>query len=170
MGAGAGPGVGRSEGASSQHATAKESEVHVAKPITRTLSGFCTLDGATLNVKFEASELRVKLQQELEKRLGKKQAGVQWTEKAEGADFRIRFVEVEQGNQFLRYLLPFIAPAVIEVEGDVTQVGQPPAPFHYVQKAQVGLFGGSARSMLGNCASQLANKIAKEIQRGVLGN
>ena len=103
----------------------------------------------------------------LEKRLGKKGIGVNWSETAESADVSVRFVEIDKGNQFLRYMLPFIAPAVVEVEGHVSPGGSSGRPFHFVQKAQVGILGGGAKSMLTVCASAAADKISKEILKVV---
>lgn len=140
----------------------------MAKEIRRTLTGHCTLDGATLKTTLDGSEIATPLKEQLAKRLQKRQAGIAWGDGPDQCDFRIRFIEVEQGNQLLRYILPFIAPAAIEVEGEVLGTAQGPKAFHYRQRAQVGLFGGSAKSMLKGCAIRLADKIAKDIQRGLL--
>lgn len=133
------------------------------RAITQTITGHCTTEGAALTVSFDPEIIVDALKKRLEKRLGKKGIGVKWSDTAESADVSVRFVEIDKGNQFLRYMLPFIAPAVVEVEGHVSPGGSAPRSFHFVQKAQVGLFGGGAKSMLTVCANVAADKIAKEI-------
>lgn len=61
----------------------------------------------------------------------------------------------------MRYIIPFVSPAIMEVEG---RVATPNArQLKFVQKAQVGLFGGSTVGMMTVNADRLATKIAKEV-------
>lgn len=129
----------------------------------RTITSSCTLKGAATTLSFDPSEVVEELRTTLEKKLLKKHIALRWTDEAATPEVLVRVVEIDQGNQFLRYLLPFIAPAVLEVEGQVAVTGSGPRPFHYVQKAQIGLFGGSAKGMLKNCAERVAGKIAGEV-------
>jgi hypothetical protein len=121
----------------------------------------CSESGAALKIKFPATDVTAELRARLEKTLGKKGVAVRWNDKGP-AEVNIRVVRIDQGNQALRYLLPFIAPAVMEVEGKSTVAGKS-RDFHYVQKAQMGLLGGSAHGMLKVCAQRIADKIAKDL-------
>ncbi len=129
----------------------------------RTITSSCTLKGAATTLSFDPSEVVEELKKTLEKKLMKKRVALRWTDESVTSEVLVRVVEIDQGNQFLRYLLPFIAPALLEVEGQVAVTGSSPRPFHYVQKAQVGLFGGSAKGMLKTCAERVAGKIAGEV-------
>ncbi len=133
------------------------------KQDSRPLTANCSLQGAVLNLSCDASYIVNQLQRSLEKKLGKNGVVLSWQDIPEGSEVRIGFVRIDQGNRFLRWLFPFIAPAVVEVEGELTIGGSGPRPFHYVRKAQVGFLGGSAESMLGVCASRVGNHIAKTI-------
>lgn len=128
-----------------------------------TITSCCTMDGAATTVSFAPSEIAQRLKQTFEKRLGKKGVAVDWTDESNAPHVVVRIVEIDQGNQLLRYLLPFISPAVLEVEGEVRLPGSGRSEFHYVQKAQVGLFGGSAKGMLSVCADRVSGKIAKDV-------
>ena len=137
----------------------------MADPQARPLTAHCALGGAALSVTFDASAIELKLSQELEKRLGKKGIQLVWQNSPETAELRVRFVELDQGNRFLRYMLPFISPAVAIVEGELAAAGSAPVPFNFTRKAQFGLFGGSAQGMLQACAVSLAADIAKGVVR-----
>ena len=137
------------------------------REITQTITVYCSTEGAAITVSFDAEDIVAALKKRLEKRLGKKGIGVNWSETAESSDVSVRFVEIDQGNQFLRWMLPFLAPAVVEVEGHVSPGGSSPRSFHFVQKAQVGLLGGGAKSMLTVCASRVADKISTEVLKAV---
>lgn len=132
-------------------------------PNTTTVSLFCTLQGAAINYKGRSEELADRFLQALSKLLTKKGIALQPVQTPQEAALQIRFVQIEQGNQLLRYLLPFIAPAFLELEVALaTQQGTTEA-LHYKQTAQVGLFGGSATSMLGVCADRIAKKLSKDL-------
>ena len=137
----------------------------MSQEVSRTIMACCSDSGAVLKVSFDAAEITEEMRTSLEKRLLNKGVAVQWTEQATGSELLIRVVEANQGNRFLRYLLPFIAPAILEVEGQIALSGSSPQQLHYVQRAQVGLFGGSAKSMLKSCAQRVANKIASDVLR-----
>ena len=139
----------------------------MSKEVSRTITASCSDSGAALKVSFDAAEITAEMKKSLEKRLLKKGVAVRWSEQATSSELLIRVVEMDQGNQFLRYLLPFIAPAVLEVEGQMAVAGSSPQQLHYVQRAQMGLFGGSARGMLKVCAQQVADKIAGDVLRSL---
>jgi hypothetical protein len=127
------------------------------------IASSCTLHGATITLSFGPVEVIERLREKLEKRLGKKGITLYWTNESDSPEIAIRIVKIDEGSQLLRYILPFIAPAVLEVEGRVAIAGSSPRRFHYTQKAQLGLFGGSARGMLNVCADRVSGKIAKDV-------
>jgi hypothetical protein len=129
----------------------------------RTIRSCCTLKGAALTLSFEPSAVVQELKNALDKKLLKKGIALLWTEETDSPELLIRVIEINQGNQFLRWLLPFIAPAVIELEGQVAVSGTHPQPFHYVQKAQIGIAGGSGKGMLKVCAQRAADNIVKDV-------
>jgi hypothetical protein len=43
--------------------------------------------------------------------------GLDWVSASERPDVTIRIIEVSGGSQLLRYILPFISPAKVEIEG-----------------------------------------------------
>jgi len=139
----------------------------MSKEVSRTITACCSDGGAALKLSFDAAEITAELKACLEKRLLDKGVAIRWSEQATNPELLVRVVEIDQGNQFLRYLLPFIAPAVLEVEGQMTVSGSSPQQLHYVQRAQIGIFGGSARGMLKTCAQRVAKKIASEVLRSL---
>jgi hypothetical protein len=139
----------------------------MGKDVLRTINASCSDSQAALNVSFDATLILDELQKSIEKRLAKKGIGVQWNDEEAGCDLVVRVIAMEQGSQLLRYILPFISPAILEVGGQVTLDGAAPERFHYVQKAQVGLFGGSAKGMLKVNAQRVGDKIAKEVLRNI---
>jgi hypothetical protein len=134
---------------------------------SKTINSSCTTQGAALTLSFDAAEVVQELKAALEKRLLKKGIALRWVEETASPEILIRVVSIDQGNQFLRWLLPFISPAVLEVEGQVAVAGAGPRPFHYVKKAQMGLAGGSAKGMLKVCATRTADKIADDVLRAL---
>lgn len=139
----------------------------MSREISRTITACCSDGGAAFTVSFDAAEISAEIKACLEKRLLKKGVAVKWSEQPASPELNIRVVAMDQGNQFLRYLLPFIAPAVLEVEGELALAAGSIQQLHYIQRAQMGLFGGSARSMLKVCAQGVAAKIAGEVIRGL---
>jgi len=133
--------------------------------VIKTISACCTAQGAILKLSFHVGEVVMELKKALEKRLLKKGIALQWTDELADPELYIRIVAIDQGNQFLRWLIPFVAPAVLEVGGQVGRDSGNPAGFHYVQKAQMGLAGGSARGMLRVNAQRVAAKIAGDVLR-----
>jgi len=129
----------------------------------RTIRSCCILKGAALTLSFDASIVVQELKTALDKKLLKKGIALLWTEETDSPELLIRVIEINQGNQFLRWLLPFIAPAMLEVEGQVAVSGARPQPFCYVQKAQIGIAGGSGKGMLKVCAQRAADKIMKDV-------
>ena len=139
----------------------------MATPKSRTLAAHCSLEGATLNISYESSKVANRLRRELERRLGKKGVALAWQDQPQASEVRIRFVRIDQGNQFLRWLLPFVAPAVVEIEGEINASGRTAKPFHYIRKTHFAMFGGAAKYMVGVCADRLAGDLTKEILRMV---
>jgi len=139
----------------------------MSKEVSRTITARCSDTGAALKVSFDAAYITGEIKTSIEKRLLKKGVAVRWSDQEAGSELFVRIVAIDQGNQFLRWLLPFIAPAVLEVEGQVAVAGSTPQEFHYTQRAQMGLLGGSARSMLNVCAQRVADKIVGDVLRSV---
>jgi len=139
----------------------------MSKEMERTISAWCSDNGAALTVSFDAAQITAELRANIEKRLLKKGVAVRWNGQETGSELVIRVVAMDQGNQFLRWLLPFIAPAVLEVEGQVGLDGSTPEPFHYNQRAQAGLLGGSAQGMLKVNAQRVGHKIADDVLRSM---
>jgi len=131
------------------------------------VTAHCSLRDADVTLSFSPSEVAERFRRELAKRLGKKEVELAWRREPRGAEVRIRFVRIDEGNQFLRWLVPFIAPAVVEIEGEVALRGHEPRPFEYVRKAHFGFFGGTPQYMVGVCADRLARGLAKEILRAL---
>jgi hypothetical protein len=127
------------------------------------LASSCTLRGADITLSFGPVEVIQRLRNRLEKKLGKKGIKLFWTNEVDSPEIAIRIVKIDQGSQLLRYIFPLLGPAVLEVEGRVAIAGSTPRQFHYTQKAQMGLFGGSAKSMLNFCADRVSGKIAKDV-------
>jgi hypothetical protein len=139
----------------------------MGKEVSRTITAGISDVGAALKVSFDAAEITAEMKASLEKRLLKKGVAVRWSGEEKDSELFVRIVEMNQGNQLLRYLLPFIAPAYVEVEGRRAIAGSSPQPLHYLQRAQVGLLGGSAKSMLKVCTQRIADKIAGEVLSGL---
>ncbi|MBN1163308.1 MAG: DUF4410 domain-containing protein [Candidatus Krumholzibacteriota bacterium] len=131
------------------------------------VSARCASEGAAVRLSFDESEVVESLKEMLERKAARRGIELQWTEQEEASRVNIRIIEVDQGNQFLRYLIPFVAPAVLEVEGEIGLDGDDPRSFHYVQRAQIGVFGGGARQMIGRCMTRVAHNIAQDIERAV---
>jgi hypothetical protein len=143
-----------------------ESIMLMKKDLNKTLNGWCSHDGAALALSFDATQITNELKKRLEKRLLKKGLELRWDGSETNSDIAIRIVGVDQGNQLLRWLLPFASPASLEVEGHIALEG-PAQQFHYVQRAYFGLFGGSAHGMLSVNAQRVAAKIADDVLRNV---
>lgn len=128
-----------------------------------TIQACCSDSNAALKLSFDASLVTDELKASIEKRLGKKGIAVEWNDGAAGCELLVRVVAIDQGNQLLRYIFPFIAPAILEVDGQVRSDGSAPISFHHTQKAQIGLFGGSSKGMLKINAQRVGQKIAKDV-------
>src|SRR5437764_1165665 len=103
----------------------------MATPKSRVLAAYCSLETAALNISYEPSKVANRLRRELDRRLGKKGVALSWQKQPQTAEVRIEFVRIEEGNQFLRWLVPFASPAVVEIEGDISTSGRKGKPFHY---------------------------------------
>jgi hypothetical protein len=132
---------------------------------TKPITACCTDSGAALKLSFGAAEITGEIRAGLDKRLPKKGVSPRWVQETENPELLVRVVSIDQGNQFLRWLLPFIAPATLEVEGHVSVGDAAPRDFHYTQRAQMGLLGGAAKGMLKVCAQRVADKITGDVSR-----
>lgn len=137
------------------------------KADSKTITACCSHDGAALKLKFDPAMILTEMRTRIEKPLLKKGVALQWSDQEEGSELFIRVISMDQGNQFLRWLLPFIAPAVLEVEGQLSLGGAAPAEFQYTQRAHIGLLGGSGKGMLKICAQRVAGKIVRNVLRSV---
>jgi hypothetical protein len=136
-----------------------------APPATITVC--CMLKIESSNLSFEPTELILQLREKLEKRLLKKGFATQWVPQTEEPTLLVHLVRIDEGSRLLRYIAPFISPAVMEVEGRVKGTDPLARTFHYVQKAQVGLLGGSAKSMMKANVDRLAVKIVKDVVKAL---
>ncbi len=134
----------------------------MAAPMAQTITACFSSQGGVMKVNIQPQDVISPLCENISKRLSKKGVGVQWGPETPTTILVLRVVVMDQGNQLLRYLLPFISPAVLEVEGHIRVGNGAPKPIHVVKKAHFGLFGGSPVGMLKTCGSQIAAKVAKE--------
>ena len=123
----------------------------------------CMMKLEATKLSFEPTELIVKLREKLQKRLLKKGYEMQHVAQSAEPTLLVQMVRLDEGSQLMRYLLPFISPAVMEVRGHVNGLGSEARAFSYVQKAQMGLFGGSPKSMMEINADRVAAKIVKDV-------
>jgi hypothetical protein len=127
----------------------------------------CMMKLASTKLSFEPTEIIVLIREKLEKRLLKKGFAVRWAPQTEDPTLLVHLVRIDEGSQLLRYIVPFIAPAVIEVEGRVKRPDAMADSFRYVQKAQVGLLGGAARGMMKVNADRVSAKITKNVVKAL---
>lgn len=123
----------------------------------------CLIDHSAINYRGKPESLVDRFMKGLGKPFEKK--GISLTTELDPARaaLHVRFVRIEQGNQLLRYLLPFLSPAFIEIEADLLSQGNVVESFYYRQNAQAGLFGGTATGMLNVCADRIAKKLSKGV-------
>ncbi len=126
----------------------------------RVITSCCTDTDAEINLPFETSVITKELGARLEESLT-----LNWVDESESPELLVRVVKIDQGNQFLRWLLPFIAPATLEVKGHITIGDAAPQQFHHVKNKQVGFLGGSAEGMLKACARRVAAEITSDVRR-----
>ena len=132
---------------------------------TRTVVAFCTDAQAAPGSFVLAQNVVESFRTRLGRRLLKKGIAVQWNAEAAGTELMVRIVTIDPGNQFLRWLLPFVAPAVVQIEGQLGPSSPNPQPFQYTHRAHFGLAGGPSRGMLRTCAHGIADKIARDVVR-----
>jgi hypothetical protein len=144
-------------------------EIRMAQGAPVPITVCCMMKLTSSNLSYEPSELIMQLRERLEKRLTKKGFTVQWVPATQNPTLLVQLTRLDEGSQALRYLLPFISPAVMDVEGRININGAQAHPFQYTQRAQFGLFGGTARSMMNNNADRLAVKIVKDVLRVTRG-
>lgn len=83
----------------------------------------------------------------------------------EDADIKItgRVFAVDEGNQMLRYIIPFLAGASsVHVEGVIQVRDQEPEEFKQVVQGYMGLFGGSGTAMIRQAIRQIGLVVAGE--------
>ena len=139
----------------------------MSKEVDKTITAWCSDSGAALTLSFDAAQITAEMRTKIEQRLLKKGVAVRWNNQEAGSELAIRVVAINEGNQFLRWLLPFFSPALLEVEGQIGISGSSPKQFHYTQRAHVGLFGGSAKGMLKVNAQRVAAKIAGDVLKSL---
>jgi hypothetical protein len=133
----------------------------MSKEVTRTVSSCCTLKDTGHALPFDSFDVVEWVKGMMEKKLRKKGIALRWTNAWDSPELVVNLVEIDPGNQALRWLVPFVSPAVLAVEGKIALSGSPPQSFHYVHKVHFGLFGGTPKSMLKICADRIAKKIIK---------
>ena len=94
------------------------------------------------------------------KQLGKQGYRISWGTANDSAV--ILTVAMEPGNQFMRWLLPFSSPAVVNIQGRIN-VPLSQQTFTAKGSAHFGLFGGSPTGMLKVAGGVAAGSIAKQI-------
>jgi hypothetical protein len=116
--------------------------------------------GAAISSPHVGDGVRVKIADELTKQLRSAGRTLKWMQQPNGASLVIRLIQVEAGNQFLRYMIPFASPAVVEIEGDLLL----PAglqSFHMIRKTHFSILGGGGGYMTRVCAARLAAGVRK---------
>jgi hypothetical protein len=130
---------------------------------SRTLTAHCSIRETDVSLKLSKADILRDLKAEIEKRLGKKGLTVQWLDATQTPELAMNLVRLDQGSQLLRYLIPFSAPAVVAIEGQVTVNSQEPREFDSTRRAHFGLFGGTAKAMLHTCNVQIAKDVTKAV-------
>jgi hypothetical protein len=120
-----------------------------------------------MNFKGSKADILQDLKREIDKRLGKKGITVKWLDATQTPELAIKLVRIDEGNQFLRYLIPFAAPAIVAIEGQIRVDSQKPRDFESTRRANFGVFGGSAKGMLHTCNVQIAKDVTKEVIRAI---
>jgi hypothetical protein len=138
----------------------------VAK-FARTLTAHCSIRETEVKLNRPTAEILKDLKSEVEKRLSKKGISVEWIDATQTPELALRLVRIDEGNQLLRYLLPFLAPAVVAIEGQVSVDSQEPREFQSTRRAHFGLFGGTAKAMLHVCNVQVAKDITKAVTKAL---
>jgi hypothetical protein len=129
------------------------------------IRAFCTDENAEITLSFDVEVITKELMTQLEKCLGKKGIALEWIDDPHEAELVVEIVTMNQGNQLLRWLVPFVAPAILEVEGEIALEHCTPVEFQYDQRAHIGVFGGTGKGMLKVNAQRVAAKIAKDVLR-----
>lgn len=104
----------------------------------------------------------------LTKRLRKKGFDVEWSQQPGPQDLWVTITQIDPGNQFLRWLIPFLSPAIVSIQGQLNPPNSaPPVPFQIEQKAHFGLLGGTGQGMLKQCATEAAKRIGKIVVKSM---
>jgi hypothetical protein len=132
-----------------------------------TLTAHCSIREIEVKLGRPTAEILGDLKLEIQKRLGKKGITVQWLDATQSPELAINLLRIDEGNQLLRYLIPFSAPAIVAIEGQVRVDSQEPRDFEKTRRANFGLFGGTPKSMLHYCNVLIAKDITKEVARAL---
>ena len=135
--------------------------------LSRTLTAHCSIRDTEMKFRGTKAEILQDLKAEIEKRLGKKGVTVEWLDATQAPELAMNLVRIDEGNQMLRYMVPFLAPAVVAIEGQVTVDSREPREFQCTRRAHFGLFGGQAKAMLHVCNVQIAKDIAKAVTKAL---
>lgn len=134
---------------------------------SRTLTAHCSIREAEVKLGGPKAEILQDLKVEIEKRLGKKGITVQWLDATQSPELAMSLLRIDEGNQLLRYLVPFLAPAIVEIEGQVRVDSQEPREFRSTRRANFGLFGGSPKGMLHACNVQVAKDVSNAVTKAL---
>jgi hypothetical protein len=123
---------------------------------------------AVIKASFDLTPITTEFQQCLVNQLTKN--GVPLAQQSPDSEVIVRgkYVRIDEGSQFLRYMLTFIAgKAIVQVEGELFVKGKGTARLSATAKRGWGLFGGNSQSLLKGCAKTCANTIARQVMSGL---
>ncbi|MEW4452481.1 DUF4410 domain-containing protein [Bremerella sp. JC817] len=93
-----------------------------------------------------------------------REQGLQVVEGPAARQIEAEIAEVEEGNQALRYLLPFLAgQAKVTVKGEIRQGKRPAQPFEISRNFHMGAFGGSSKTMIKQGLQRIAMQIGVHV-------
>jgi hypothetical protein len=127
----------------------------------------CMMKLESVNLSIEPTVLIEALREKLAKRLRKKGFAMDQVPQTADPTLLVHLVSIDEGSRLMRYIMPFVSPAVMVVEGRVKGAGPEPRKFRHVQKAQVGFLGGSTLGMMKVNADRLAARIVKEVRKAL---
>ncbi len=140
------------------------------KGVTFCVQAFGT-EAAAITFTGSLDKVTAAFRESLEKRLQKKGMAPAATGSASvpaQVEISGRFVRVDEGNRWLRYLLTFFAGhAIVEVEGEAKLTGNKIADLHHVAKQAGGFFGGGGESLLVLCARSCGNTFADRVIKAI---
>jgi hypothetical protein len=118
-----------------------------------------------IKLSYDIEQVMDRIRQTVDKKLKKKNIDVHWSDQDGDVAVLIRLIRVDEGKQFMRWLIPFSAPAVVIADVDVSIRGAGGGDdFDSINadgRAHFGFFGGSPTQMVGVSADRVATQIAK---------